>query len=87
MPENQVQWKRIEAGEYDSLDGRFNVCKTWDRLYGNHWCLTDHNIKDYYKARTACESLKHAKHVAEMRVQQEKGILQKSTFALTDDML
>lgn len=86
MPENQVQWKRIEAGEHDSLDGRFNVCKTWDRLYGNHWHLTDHNIKDYYKAQTACESLKHAKHVAETRVQQEKGILQKPTFTLTDDM-
>ena len=86
MSEAVLEWKRVEAGEYDSADRRFNVCKTWDRLYGNHWRLTDHNIKDYYKAQTACESLKHAKHVAETRVQQEKGILQKPTFTLTDDM-
>lgn len=87
MADELLRWKRLEAGEYDSTDGRFNICKTWDRLYGNHWRLTDHNIKDYYKAQTACESLKHAKHVAETRVRQEKGLLQKSTFVLTEDML
>jgi len=87
VSEAVLEWKRVEAGEYDSADGRFNICKTWDRLYGNHWRLTDHNIKDYYKAQTACESLKHAKHIAETRVQKEKGLLPKTTFKLTEDML
>lgn len=35
------KWKKIETGRYMSDDGRFTVRKKWDRLYGNHWLLTD----------------------------------------------
>lgn len=45
-----IEWKRIEAGEYESKDGRFHILKTWDRIYGNHWQLLDRNANDYYKA-------------------------------------
>lgn len=44
-----IKWKRIEAGEYESEDGRFYILKTWDRIYGNHWQLLDKNATDYYK--------------------------------------
>lgn len=44
-----IKWKRIEAGEYYSEDGRFHIIKTWDRIYGNHWQLHDKNNPDYYK--------------------------------------
>lgn len=36
-----IEWEKIEAGEYKSRDGRFKILKTWDRIYGNHWCLMD----------------------------------------------
>lgn len=44
-----IKWKKIEAGEYESEDGRFHILKTWDRIYGNHWQLHDSNESDYYK--------------------------------------
>lgn len=44
-----IKWKRIEAGEYTSEDGRFTILKTWDRIYGNHWQLHDAYEDDYYK--------------------------------------
>lgn len=44
-----IQWKKIEAGEYISENGRFHILKTWNRVYGNHWQLHDKNEKDYYK--------------------------------------
>ena len=44
-----ITWKRIEAGEYVSEDGRFYILKTWDRLYGNHWQLRDRSVEDRYK--------------------------------------
>lgn len=43
-----IKWKRIEAGEYTSEDGRFHILKTWDRIYGNHWRLRDVYAQDYY---------------------------------------
>ena len=44
-----IKWKRIEAGEYKSEDGRFHIIKTWNRIYGDHWRLLDRNADDYYK--------------------------------------
>ena len=82
-----LEWKKLDAGEYESKDGRFYILKTWDRLYGNHWQLTDNTVKDYYKSHTACDSLKHAKHVAELTINQEQGIFEKPPIHLTDDML
>ena len=43
-----IKWKKIEAGEYMSEDGRFQILKTWDRIYGNHWRLRDINDPNYY---------------------------------------
>lgn len=80
----EIQWQRIEAGEYRSLDGRWEVLKVWDRLYGDHWQLTDNTIDDYYKKHTACDSLKHAKHVASLTVQRETGAFK--SINITDDM-
>lgn len=82
-----LQWKRIEAGEYESADGRFHVLQCWNRLYGEHWELTDNTVQDYYKARTACDSLKHAKHVAELTINRENGVHEKPSMSLTEDML
>lgn len=82
-----LEWKRLDAGEYESADGRFYVLQTWDRLYGKHWCLQDRNVEDYYKSQTACDSLKHAKHVAELTINRENGVYEKPPIHLTDDML
>lgn len=80
-----LKWKRIEAGNYESEDGRFSILKTWDRLYGNHWSLRDSNVEDYYKSKTACDSLAHAKYVAELTVNREKGIRLRPQIDLSDD--
>ena len=47
--DDMIKWKRIEAGEYESEDGRFYIIKTWNRIYGDHWRLFDRNDDDYYK--------------------------------------
>lgn len=80
-----LEWKRIEAGEYESADGRFHIFKTWDRLYGNHWELQDSNVKEWYKSKTSCDSLKHAKHVAEVTVNRENGVYEKPPILITND--
>ena len=36
-----ITWKRIEAGDYESEDGRFRILKSWDRIYSNHWKMYD----------------------------------------------
>lgn len=44
-----INWKRIEAGEYESADKRFKIIKTYNRIYGDHWRLRDTTVEDYYK--------------------------------------
>ena len=80
-----LEWKRVEAGEYQSVDGRFHITRTWDRLYGNHWVLQDSNVEDWYKAKTACDSLKHAEHVAEMTVNRENDVYKKPPIQISDN--
>lgn len=60
-----IAWKRIEAGEYESEDGRFHILKTWDRIYGNHWQLQDKNEPDYYKSLYDEQTLLDCKMKAE----------------------
>lgn len=60
-----MKWNMIEAGEYWSEDERFRILKTWDRIHGNNWQLTDYNTKE----NIACDSLKHCKQVTEMIMQ------------------
>lgn len=56
-----MKWIRVEAGEYWSNDNRFNIIKTWDRIYNSHWRLYDRvSNKDY-----PCDSLKECKQKAE----------------------
>lgn len=60
-----IEWKRIEAGEYTSKDGRFHILKTWDRVYGNHWQLRDAYENNYYKGLYYESSLLDCKLKAE----------------------
>ena len=30
-----ITWEKLDAGEYESEDGRFYIIKTYDRIYGN----------------------------------------------------
>ena len=46
-----LNWKRIDAGEYESECGRFHILKIWNRVYGNHWRLQDRNEENYYKGQ------------------------------------
>ena len=67
-----IEWKRIEAGEYESKDGRFHILKTWDRVYGNHWVLQDRRVEDWYKGRYDEDTLLACKLRAEGIVNFEK---------------
>ena len=66
-----IKWKRIEAGEYESEDERFTILKTWNRIYGNHWQLCDHNEPDYYKGLYHEYTLLNCKLKAEIIVDSE----------------
>ena len=67
-----IKWIKIEAGEYESEGGRFHIVKTWDRVYGNHWQLSDKNESDYYKGLYHEASLFECKLKAEGILLQEK---------------
>jgi len=56
-----MEWKKIEAGEYYSIDERFHIFKSWDRINGNSWQLTDHQSKQEFNYDT----LKQCKNVAD----------------------
>lgn len=58
-------WKKVEAGEYHTEDGRFEAYRAYDRLYGDHWILRDTSEADYYKSQYHESSLKECKGVAE----------------------
>lgn len=60
-----IKWKKIEAGEYKSEDGRFYIFKTWSRIYGDHWRLLDRNADDYYKCLYYENTLRDCKLKAE----------------------
>lgn len=82
----KLEWRRIEAGEYESEDGRFSILSVYDRLYGDHWQLTD-NMRQNKSGRPmeyACNSLKHAKHTATLVLEQENGIFRKPQIELSD---
>ena len=64
-----IKWVRAEAGEYTSTDGRFQVRKTWNRLYGNHWALYDKEYKKDQRPRGPAynaKTLKACQHMAEL---------------------
>lgn len=60
-----LKWKKIEAGEYATEDGRFEAYRAYDRLYGEHWILRDTKVEDYYKSQYHENNLKECKGVAE----------------------
>ena len=67
-----LEWRRIEAGEYESKDGRFRISKTWDRIYGDHWKLVDSAEDDRYKGTYDEKSLLECKLKAEIIISEEK---------------
>lgn len=71
MPD-EMTWKRIEAGEYETTDGRFHAFKTWNRIYGHHWVLVDRTIDDHYKSMYHENTLKECICVSKTIVKQEK---------------
>ena len=60
-----IQWKKKEAGEYESKDERFYILKSWDRIYGNHWELHDNNESNYDKGTYHEETFLNCKLKAE----------------------
>lgn len=67
-----IQWKKIEAGHYASLDKRFVITKDYDRIYGDHWSLQDTASIDRYKGKYHEKSLLDCKLKAESL--KEKGV-------------
>ncbi len=61
-----IRWKRLEAGEYESEDGRFYVIRSYDRIYGEHWILRDKKEENYFKGQYHETTLRDCKAVAEV---------------------
>lgn len=36
-----IVWKRLEVDHYKSGDERFEIMQTYDRIYGDHWVLSN----------------------------------------------
>lgn len=65
-----MRWIKIDAGEYRSEDGRFTARMTYDRIYGDHWKLTDKtDIRNEYHEST----LKECKRIVELTISKENG--------------
>lgn len=74
MPDD-MEWKMIEAGDWETTDGRFNAYTAYDRIYGNHWILVDRTVDNYYKSRYHEKTLKECIGVAKTIVKNEKEYL------------
>lgn len=71
---NSIKWLMLDAGEYESEDGRFHILHLHDKMYGRHWKLTDReNIEDYSFAIVRGDSLRFCKLVAESRKEKSKN--------------
>lgn len=57
----EIKWKRLDAGEYESSDERFYIIKCWDRIFYNHWQLSDRTTGMEF----ARDTLKDCKLVAQ----------------------
>jgi len=67
-----MNWRKINIGHYITEDGRFEILRNYDRIFGNHWTLFDNYETDYYKQQKAHEyTLKEAKAKAEGIIKQE----------------
>ena len=82
----ELRWKRIEAGEYESEDGRFTISSTWNRLYGDHWKLCDNREAEPYYGVAHKSSLKQCKHCAELILAREKAIAEHTLSFIKDGM-
>ena len=72
-----LNWKRIEAGEYEVSSGRFEIYASYDRIYGDHWVLHDRNEADYYKGKYDVCTLREAKAKAEAILSSERKYKEK----------
>ena len=76
-----MRWIKVDAGEYKSEDGRFTARMTYDRVYGDHWKLTDRtDTRNEYHEST----LKECKRIAELTEARESG--NHKSITVTDDM-
>ena len=76
-----MRWIKVDAGEYKSEDGRFTARMTYDRVYGDHWKLTDRaNTRNEYHEST----LKECKRIPELTEARESG--NHKSITVTDDM-
>lgn len=66
-----MEWKRLESGNYISLDNRFAVKKAGDRK----WVLYDMSIETGNTAIGEYGSLRHTKCAAEMRAEKREIVL------------
>lgn len=62
-----MEWIKLEPGDYESQDERFHIFQSWDRIHGNHWQLSDRELKQDY----AFDSLKHCKFVVEQIIERK----------------
>lgn len=70
-----MKWKKIEAGKYESEDGRFTAKSEWDRESGNHWVLYDKNAPAYEKQGILRgDTLKECKDYAEQETKPKSSI-------------
>ena len=61
-----MKWCKTDAGHYVTDDGRFEILKGYNRVFGNCWTLFDNSETDYYAMQIAHEyTLREAKAKAE----------------------
>jgi hypothetical protein len=70
--EKMLEWKKLDAGDYETKDQRFHAIKAYDRIYGNHWELHDRNEPDFYKGKYDEHSLSDCKLRAETILKEEQ---------------
>lgn len=54
-----MKWIKVEAGEYRSDNERFSILKSWNRINGGSWELTDFKTKRVlnYDTLKQCQSM------------------------------
>lgn len=76
-----LKWIKISAGEYKSENGRWHIVTAYDRVYGDHWRLTDLNDdrNKYFE-----QTLKECKRIANLTEAKENGTY-KPKFVIPDN--
>ena len=76
-----IKWKRVEAGAYISIDRRFQIHASWDRIYKDHWKLYDTQDKENpYRPVAHLKTLQKCKNMAEAILKNEQEHRQKQSW-------